>query len=75
LSEPYELAEPVGPVPHSLHKRSLELLLNKLDFKAKKLELKRQKLIKHFALKGKHHKGVFNTDVLGYFLPGKSLKT
>ena len=46
-----ELAEPV-PEGHHLYKRSLEHLLNKLDFKAKKLELKRQKLIKHYALKG-----------------------
>ena len=54
-----EVAElPVVEVPHSLHKRSLELLLNKLDYKAKKLELKRQKLVKHYALKGHSLKGV-----------------
>ena len=46
------------PQEHHLQKRSLEHLLNKLDYKAKKLELKRQKLIKHYALKG-------------YFLHGK----
>jgi len=42
---------------HHLYKRSLEHLLNKLDFKVKKLELKRQKWIKHYALKGKGHTG------------------
>ncbi len=42
----------VAEAPHHLQKRSLEVLLNKLDYKAKKLELKRQKWIKHYALKG-----------------------
>jgi hypothetical protein len=48
-----ETAEPHEQ--HHLYKRSLEHLLNKLDFKVKKLELKRQKWIKHYALKGKAH--------------------
>ena len=51
-----ETAEPHQQ--HHLYKRSLEHLLNKLDFKVKKLELKRQKWIKHYALKGKAHTGM-----------------
>ena len=52
LEYPHDKGEVGGGHHQHRSKRSLEVLLNKLDFKAKKLELKRQKLIKHYALKG-----------------------